>query len=275
MNNVNDNSLPSKKKDSQPHGWVKMTRSSDGLELMRLNPNCFLLATIIAFRARWQDSFNADGLEPGEALLGDFQNYGMSERNYRTAKLQLEKFHFATFKATNKGTVGRLTDTRLFNVTGIEGDGQNDGRVTDDRRTGDGRVTTNKTVVRRKEGIRRKEGGVDTPSNVDDHGPKNNAPPQSLFSDTSTELLAKDIRRYESLIESERNKDSFKRDVELIKSYLNAIYSIQTEIKRRNPPVIPKPKPIAPAPAKPLPLPVVLPDNYRDQWNEAVQGKTA
>jgi hypothetical protein len=139
--------------------WFKAVRSADALELIRACPNAFVLAYVIAYRARYRVGFNADGLEHGEAMLGDFENYGMSERQYRTAKAQLTKWHFATFKTTNKGTLGKLMDTRLFDPLNISGDGQNDSQPTVSRRTTDGQPTTNKKEKNEK------EGGRSTPRN--------------------------------------------------------------------------------------------------------------
>ena len=141
-------------------GWFKAVRSREVIELIRANPNAFILAYVIAHRARFHDGFNADGLERGEAMLGDFESYGMTERQYRTAKEQLTKWHFATFKTTNKGTLGKLMDTRLFDPLNISTDRQNDNQPTGKRQAGDGQPTTNKKV---KKGNNEKEGGKNTP----------------------------------------------------------------------------------------------------------------
>jgi hypothetical protein len=132
--------------------WFKAKRTPDALELIRANRNAFVLAYVIAYRARYREGFNADGLEQGEAMLGDFKSYGMSERQYRTAKEQLAKWHFATFKTTNKGTLGKLMDTRLFDPLNISADGQNDSQPTGKRRTTDGQPTTNKKEKNEIEG---------------------------------------------------------------------------------------------------------------------------
>ena len=123
------------------HGWFKASRGPEPLELIASNPLCYVLAAVIAHRARWSDKFNRHGLEMGEALLGDFAQYGMSERQYRTCKENLQKWGFATFRTTNRGTIGKLCDSRLFAVSKFVTDGQNDSRSdrrpTDDRRTTD------------------------------------------------------------------------------------------------------------------------------------------
>lgn len=132
--------------------FFKAIRSDDALELIRTNPMAYVLASVIAFRARWKRAgFFRHNLKPGEALLGDYESYGMTERQYRTAKQNLADWKFAAFKTTNKGTVGKLIDTRLFSVLENDSDGQNAKRATDGRRTGDGWATTN--IDRRKTGL--------------------------------------------------------------------------------------------------------------------------
>jgi hypothetical protein len=126
------------------NGWFRAMRSNDALELIRTNPFAYVLAAVIAHRGRYHESFNQHNLELGEAFLGDFEAYGMTEQNYRTAKAQLSKWGFATFKPTSKGTVARLADTRLFSIFRLEANYQNNERVSDGQRTCNGRVTTNK-----------------------------------------------------------------------------------------------------------------------------------
>lgn len=141
--------------NAEVKGWVRLNRSDDVMQLIRSNPLAYTLATVIALRARWRDGFNEHGLEQGEALLGDYELYGMSEQNYRTAKAQLKKWNFATFKSTNAGTIAKLTDKRLFEITAAPSNGLTNGRVTSAQRTGNERVTTNEpsnTVQKEKEG---------------------------------------------------------------------------------------------------------------------------
>jgi hypothetical protein len=102
--------------EADRRGWFKAIRSQDALELIRANHRAFVLLYIIAARAKWRPGFTAAGLEIGEAFLGDFENYGMTQQQYRTAKVQLEEWGFATFNATKRGTIGKLIGTRVFEV---------------------------------------------------------------------------------------------------------------------------------------------------------------
>lgn len=115
-------------------GWFRAHRNPEALELIRANQNAFVLLYVIAFRAQWKVGFNRHNLAREEALLGDHENYGMSERQYRTAKQKLQTYGFATFKTTNKGTVAKLANTAIFSVSTAANDGQNDSRPTSDRR---------------------------------------------------------------------------------------------------------------------------------------------
>lgn len=95
--------------------FIKLKRSTIVLELVR-NPNAFTLLTVIAQRARRTNGFNVKGLKVGEALIGDCRNYGMTQREYRTARQKLADWGFATFKATNKGTIAKLADERIYDI---------------------------------------------------------------------------------------------------------------------------------------------------------------
>ncbi|CAG0971307.1 hypothetical protein ANRL2_01666 [Anaerolineae bacterium] len=112
-------------------GWFKASRGDDPLALIHRYPMAYVLAAVIAHRARWNDSaFNPHALKPGECLLGDHESYGMSQREYRTSKATLQQGGFATFQATNAGTIARLCDARLFDVSPTPGDNPADKQAT-------------------------------------------------------------------------------------------------------------------------------------------------
>ena len=131
-------------------------RSEESLELLRIAPKALNLAYVIARRARWREGFNQHGLEQGEAMLGDFQSYGMTEQEYRTAKKQLTKWQFATFRPTPDGTIGKLSDSRLFSTSVAEPNGQCNGPGTNHQRPRNGHATTNEERNKNgtKKGIR-------------------------------------------------------------------------------------------------------------------------
>lgn len=148
---------PDQERQTEPspdrRGWFKAMRGPDALELIRANPLAFVLAYVIAHRARWRDGFSADGLQLGDALLGDWRACGMSQQEYRTAKAQLAKWRFATFRATSRGTIGKLIDTRLFSILASQSNEQNNEQLTSEQRAANEQLTTNQELksVRAKE----------------------------------------------------------------------------------------------------------------------------
>ncbi|MFO1514271.1 MAG: hypothetical protein U1F83_15395 [Verrucomicrobiota bacterium] len=122
-------------------GYLRAMRSDEALELIKANLHAFVLAYIIARRAWWKGGYNQHDLGTGEAFLGDYRECGMSEQQYRTAKKLLAKARFAKFKSTKKGTIARLTDTRLFDVLNQRGNGQ----ATTKPRPTRVQITTNET----------------------------------------------------------------------------------------------------------------------------------
>lgn len=101
-------------------GFVKLIRGRTVEDAIENDPNAFLIATIIALRANWNKKINILGLSPGEALIGDYRKYGMSRQEYRGALLRLKKRGFVTSRVTNKGTIAKLADSRIYDIN-IEG----------------------------------------------------------------------------------------------------------------------------------------------------------
>jgi hypothetical protein len=124
-------------------GWFKAMRTEAARELMRRSPNAFCLAWIIAHRARFNSGFNADGLSPGEALIGDHDTYGLTRQEHRTALKILTENRFATIRATTKGTIATLIDTRLFDPLNITGNQPINQRPTSEQPSTNQRATTN------------------------------------------------------------------------------------------------------------------------------------
>lgn len=95
--------------------FFKTMRSSVGIELLK-DPPAYLLLSQIAYRARWTDDYNKNGLSIGQALIGDYKNIGLTEKQYRNAKNRLERGGFATFKRAYNGTVATLTNSDVFDI---------------------------------------------------------------------------------------------------------------------------------------------------------------
>ena len=110
-------------------------RSKENEALMKYPPAYMLLAQI-AFRAKRTNGFDPNGLEVGQAMVGDYRNIGLSEKQYRTAKSKLEKWQFAAFKGTPFGTIATLTSTAVYDINeeGGANGGANKGRTKGEQR---------------------------------------------------------------------------------------------------------------------------------------------
>ena len=139
------------------YGYIKSNRSDEAWALLKHSHHAFVLLWVIAQRARRREQTSYD-LEISEALIGDCGNYGMTEREYRTAKKVLEKLGFATFKTTNKGTIATLCNTIIYDINVLHDDRQVDSPGADKSRSRDGRKTANKKE-KNKENEKKKEYG--------------------------------------------------------------------------------------------------------------------
>ena len=123
------------------------------MELIATNPLAYTLAAVIALRARWREGFSRHGLGLGEAMLGDFERYGMTQKQYRTAKRHLEKGGFAAFRRASKGTIAKLIDTRLFCVFESQEGEQNGKHGADKGQSKGEQRATNEERIDDKKGI--------------------------------------------------------------------------------------------------------------------------
>ncbi|HEY6155658.1 MAG TPA: hypothetical protein VIW07_18115 [Candidatus Udaeobacter sp.] len=134
------------------HGFIMFNRSPDVDELLK-DPLAFALLAQIARRARWRNIYGADGLEIGEALIGDYKSIGMTRAEYRTRIARLEKGQQITVRTTNKGTIAKLISHKVFDIND-EGFNRQDsqqlnqpatnGSPSDNHRTTNGSPLTNK-----------------------------------------------------------------------------------------------------------------------------------
>ena len=123
--------------------FVMLQRSIEADDLQERYPNAFLLLSLMSRRAKRYDD-PITGLKAGECFLGDHKKAGLTQREYRTAKKQLEKCKQATFKATNKGTIGKIIKTTIYDINGEDIDKQYVSQETSKRQASDKQATTNK-----------------------------------------------------------------------------------------------------------------------------------
>lgn len=77
--------------------------------------DAFLMLLKIAYNTKRDDFFSIPDLEIGEALI-TAEMIGMDYESYRRAKARLAKWGFATFRATNKGSIAKITTDKFFKL---------------------------------------------------------------------------------------------------------------------------------------------------------------
>jgi hypothetical protein len=96
--------------------FIKFIRDSEYLEIIKKRPTAFLLLSLIAYRAKRTNDNSFDDLEIGEALIGDYEAYGVTEQIYRNDKRWLQRGKYVTFRGTTKGTIAKLVNSSVFDV---------------------------------------------------------------------------------------------------------------------------------------------------------------
>lgn len=91
---------------------ILINRETDNL---MKDTDAFLLLLKIAYFTKREDCFSIPDLEVGEALV-TAEIAGLSPEQYRRAKDKLRKWGFAEFKATNKGSIAKLTTDKFFKL---------------------------------------------------------------------------------------------------------------------------------------------------------------
>jgi hypothetical protein len=181
---------------SETERFIKFIPSSEAMYLLKEKGHAFRLLTIIAESARRYEG-GADGLKIGEALIGGFENYDMTERNYRTAKeVLIRRRHVeivetcrtrkkATTGATTVGTRVKLLTSTVYDINLEPCDDRSDDRPTTDRRPTDDKLRKIRKNKKEKEDI-------STPS------PSSSPLPEKIKFRELVELTQKE---YDSLLE--------------------------------------------------------------------------
>ena len=94
-----------------------MDHSPEFYALIKQRPTAFVLLAVIADRARKVPLDIDDGLQVGEAFIGDYTQYSATPQSYRTDKKYLERLKIATFKSTNRGTIAKIVNSSIFNIS--------------------------------------------------------------------------------------------------------------------------------------------------------------
>ena len=117
------------------NGFIKLNRGPDTDDLL-LDPQAFALLCQVAMRARRTGGYNVHALEVGEALIGDHRKIGLTRRQDPNAdSTAWSSAGFLTIKTTNKGTIARLANSRIFDINSDEHGQQNGHRAATKRPT--------------------------------------------------------------------------------------------------------------------------------------------
>lgn len=143
--------------------FIKLIDSEKTEWLVVNFPNAFLLLTIIARRARRQNG-HIDGLQIGDALIGDHLCAGLTRQQYRTALQKLielglveivyngKKFlkrEKSTIKITIKGMLVNLKDSSVYDINSEDSNHHSNQRATNEQPTSNHeqeRIRKNKNV---------------------------------------------------------------------------------------------------------------------------------
>jgi len=101
---------------SMPQGFIKTNRSPEMYDLLVNEPDCFLLLTLVAVRAKRQDLYSNKKLLPGQALIGSDGACGLTRQRYRDSVQKLKDWGLCSFQSTNHGTIATLLDNAIYDI---------------------------------------------------------------------------------------------------------------------------------------------------------------
>jgi hypothetical protein len=136
-------------------GFIKLNRGGFR-ELLYNDPFAYLLLSQVADRALRTDQYNVHQMEVGEALIGDHRKIGLTRRAYRTRIDRLVNAGFLTIKTTNRGTVAKLANSRVFDINPDNG-GQQNGQQAASKRPPNGQQAATKEECKKRKNERMKE----------------------------------------------------------------------------------------------------------------------
>jgi hypothetical protein len=96
-------------------------------------------------------------LRTGECLIGDFENYGLTRQEYRTALQKLQDWHFITIRPTSIGTVVKLLENPIYEYDFQPGNNLVNHQATIEPPSSNHRATTNNQVVTKEPSNKERE----------------------------------------------------------------------------------------------------------------------
>lgn len=116
--------------------FIQSPRNSfEAMDILRRRPTAFALLYLIAQRAKRSEDHPNKNLEVGEAFIGDYESYGVTEQIYRDDKAFLTENGQITSKGTNRGTIAKIVSSTVFCI--------NEKKGTDEKKKENGQRTTN------------------------------------------------------------------------------------------------------------------------------------
>lgn len=104
--------------------FIKFKPTKEFFDLIESRPTAFCLFTLIVARARRTPN-KINGLDSGEAYIGDHKKYGVSRQVYRSDLNCLKSTNWITFRSTTKGTIAKVVNTDIFDLNISEDNQQN------------------------------------------------------------------------------------------------------------------------------------------------------
>ena len=143
--------------------FIKYNPDSEMAKYLQTKPIANHLANIIATRARRTDC-PYTGLKVGQCFLGNVKKLGITPKQYRTAKLLLERIGFSTFLGANKGTTATLVSIEVYDINvNLQGEqrGEPQGELGDKQGANKGRLTKNVKKDKNEEELKNNKDIVD------------------------------------------------------------------------------------------------------------------
>lgn len=110
------------------NGFVKYNRSEQSKRL-HARPNENHVLSVIAYRIS-REGNPVKGVQVGECIISDYDNFGLKRQPMRTAIANLRKWGYITTRATNKTTYAKLVNTEVYDCNLNEANQQNNQQLT-------------------------------------------------------------------------------------------------------------------------------------------------
>ena len=94
--------------------FIKLNRTDEAINLQH-NMCANHLLNVIALRISTSDN-PVVGLKRYEAKIGDYNNYGMTRQQYRTALKKLEQWGYINIVSSHRYTIVKLNNNSVYKI---------------------------------------------------------------------------------------------------------------------------------------------------------------